>query len=119
MDGLWRLGEGSVRQVRESLQAERPLAYNTVLTMMRILRDKGFLTSRRQGRIDVYHPLVTRRQMGMRSLQELLKRFFAGSPAALVSELLESEKLSPEEVSSIRREVNAHIRAAEGKGDKP
>jgi len=117
MDGLWELGEGSVRQVQESLQARRPLAYNTVLTMMRILRDKGFLASRREGRIDVYRPLVSRRQMGRRSLRELLARFFAGSPAALVSELLAAENLGPDDVSSIRREVNAHLRTLERNGD--
>ncbi|KPK84596.1 MAG: hypothetical protein AMJ81_05145 [Phycisphaerae bacterium SM23_33] len=109
MDRLWELGRATVRQVQQSLRPVKPMAYNTVLTMMRILRDKGFLASRRQGRLDVYRPLVTRQQMGRRSLHEVMQRFFAGSPAALVSQLMQSEGLSDEEVEAIRREVDGRL----------
>ena len=110
MDQLWALKQATVREVQESLASVRPLAYNSVLTMMRILRDKGFLASKREGRTDVYRPLVTRRQMGRRSLREVLDRFFAGSPQALVSQLLESEDLSLDQIKAIRREVNGRLR---------
>lgn len=109
MDCLWALGQATVRQVQRALEHVRPMAYNTVLTMMRILRDKGFLASRREGRMDVYRPLVTREQMGRRSLHEVMQRFFAGSPAALVSELIESGRLSDAEVEAIRREVDGTL----------
>ena len=110
MDRLWALKRATVREVQEALAPARPLAYNSVLTMMRILRDKGFLASKREGRTDVYRPLVTRRQMGRRSLREVLDRFFAGSPQALVSQLLESEDLSLDQIKAIRREVNGRLR---------
>jgi predicted transcriptional regulator len=110
MDAVWDLGDATVRQVRERLHSARPMAYNTVLTVMRILRDKGFLTSRRDGRTDVYRPKVSRELIGRRSLREVLDRFFAGSATALVSQLLESEDLDPQQVKAIRREVDGKLR---------
>ena len=118
MDAVWDLPEATVRAVQERLQPTKPLAYNTVLTMMRILRDKGFLGSERQGRLDVYRPLVTREQMARRSLKELLESFFAGSAPALVSQLLETEDLSPDEVRAIRREVDRRVRKQAEEGDR-
>jgi BlaI family transcriptional regulator, penicillinase repressor len=114
MDCVWDLSEATVRQVRERLKPTKPMAYNTVLTMMRILRDKGFLESRRDGRMDLYTPRVSRKQMGRRSLRELLDRFFEGSAAALVTQLLESTTTNPAEVRAIRKEVNARLSDIEG-----
>lgn len=109
MDAVWSLSQATVRQVQERLRPVKPMAYNTVLTVMRILRDKGFLASEREGRRDVYQPLVTREHMGRRSLRELLEQFFAGSATALVSQLLDSEDLSPGEIEAIRREVDKKL----------
>lgn len=111
MDAVWALGEATVRQVRKHLQPVKPMAYNTVLTMMRILRGKGFLTSRRDGRTDVYRPVVSREQMARRSLHEVLERFFAGSSRALVSQLIENEGLDADEIRAIRREVDSKLRS--------
>jgi predicted transcriptional regulator len=110
MEAVWALGQATVRDVQEHLQASRPMARNTVLTMMGILRDKGFLTSTRDGRTDVYLPAVSREQVSTRSLQDILSRFFGGSAHALVSQLLESEELDPEEIKAIRRELNRHLK---------
>ena len=118
MDCVWGLSKATVRDVQEELRPTKPMAYNTVLTMMRILRDKGFLESERQGRMDLYRPRVTREQMGRRSLRELLDRFFSGSPTALVSQLLSSETLSEEEVKAIRREVNKTLAGTEARSQK-
>ena len=109
MDAVWDLSEATVRQVRQRLHPVKPMAYNTVLTVMRILRDKGFLESRRNGRSDVYAPLVTREQMGRRSLREVLDSFFSGSAGALVSQVLDTEDLSQEEIRRIRREVDRKL----------
>jgi predicted transcriptional regulator len=111
MDCVWELGEASVRDVRERLKPDKPMAYNTVLTMMRILREKGFLCSEREGRMDVYRPLVEREQIGRRSLSEVMERFFSGSAAAVVSQLLESEDVDADELQAIRREVNEKLAA--------
>jgi predicted transcriptional regulator len=112
MDAVWRLSEATVRQVKEQLEPIKPMAYNTVLTMMRILRDKGFLASERVGRLDVYRPAVSRERAAGWSLRGLMDRFFAGSAPALVSQLLETEELSAEEVKQIRRQVNRKLRSA-------
>ncbi len=112
MDAVWSSSRATVREVQERLAASKPMAYNTVLTMMRILRDKGFLASTRDGRMDVYRPVKTREQMSKGYLRDLVRRFFGGSARALVSQLLDSEDLSPEEVRAIRREVNGRLRAS-------
>jgi predicted transcriptional regulator len=109
MEAVWDLSEATVRQVRDHLEPRKPMAYNTVLTMMRILRDKGFLASERDGRTDVYRPVVTREEAGRRSLRETLRNFFAGSPHELVSHLLELEDLSREEIQAIRRAVDRRL----------
>ena len=109
MGAVWSLSKATVRDVQEHLKPVKSMAYNTVLTVMRILRDKGFLTSEREGRSDVYRPLVTREQMGRRSLHEVLDRFFAGSAEALVSQLLDSGNLSEDEIIAIRREVDRKL----------
>lgn len=111
MDCVWSLSEATVRQVQERLRPVKAMAYNTVLTIMRILRDKGFLVSERHGRMDVYRPRVTREQMAGRSLREVRDRFFAGSAEALVSHMLESENLSTEEIKAIRREVGKKLKS--------
>ena len=109
MDCLWDNSPATVRQIQQHLHSVRPMAYNTVLTMMRILRDKGFLVSKRNGRKDVYRPRVSRQQMARRSLRTVIDRFFTGSAEDLVSELLESEDLSVDQIKAIRREVNRKL----------
>lgn len=119
MEAVWELSEATVREVRERLKPRKPMAYNTVLTMMRILRDKGFLASERNGRLDVYRPLVTREEAGRRSLRETLSNFFAGSAQELVNHLLESEDLSREEIRAIRRAVDRKLREESRRGLRP
>lgn len=110
MDAMWSLQQATVRDVQEHLKSVKPMARNTVLTMMGILRDKGFLTSTREGRVDVYTPAVSREQVSRRLLHDVMNRFFSGSAFALVSQLLDSEKLDPEEIKAIRREVNRRLK---------
>ena len=115
MDAVWDLAPATAREVMEHVTPTKPMAYNTVPTVMRILRDKGFLASSRNGRADIYRPLVSREQMGKRSIRDLIERFFAGSPKALLSHLLATEQLDDTEIRAIRREVNAKLRQTNGK----
>lgn len=112
MHCVWDLGEATARQVKERLDGQRRLAYTTVQTMMALLRDKGFLGSRRQGRADVYRPLVAREQMGRRGLREVLDLFFAGSAASLVSQLVELDGVTDEEIDAMRQAVEQRTREA-------
>lgn len=110
MEAVWTLEQATVREVQEHLESTRPMARNTVLTMMGILRDKGFLTSTREGRADVYRPLVSRKQMSRRFLSDVLDRFFGGSAHALVSQLLDSGEVGAEEIEAIRKEINRRLK---------
>jgi predicted transcriptional regulator len=110
MDAVWTLEQATVRDVQERLKAVRPMARNTVLTMMGILRDKGFLTSTREGRKDLYRPTVSREQVSGHLLRDVMNRCFAGSAHALVSQLLDSEDLDTEEIKAIRRELNRRLK---------
>lgn len=106
MNVLWDESPAPVRLVQERLEPVKPMAYSTVLTMMRILREKGFLSSRRQGKADLYRPLVTRETMGKRSIGDLIESFFSGSAEALVSQVLNGQSLSDEELAAIRTRLD-------------
>ena len=106
MNALWDESPAAVKQVQGRLKSVKPMAYSTVLTMMRILRDKGFLVSERQGKADLYRPVVSRDDAGRRSLGEVIDSFFSGSAEALVSQLLDGRSLSDEELKAIRAELD-------------
>src|SRR6476660_4256996 len=91
MDILWTLGSGTVTEIAEALPKKLDLAYNTVLTIMRILEDKGYVrhTKSKEGRAFIYRPVVSRRQAGRKALHHLLARFFGNSPETLVLNLIE------------------------------
>lgn len=110
MDAVWELGQATVREVQEHLREARPMARNTVLTMMGILRDKGFLQSTREGRTDLYTPTVSREQVGGGLLRDIMQRFFSGSAHAMVSQLLDCGDLDPEEIKAIRKEINWRLK---------
>ena len=114
MNELWDDSPAAVKQVQERLQAIKPMAYSTVLTMMRILREKGFLRSERQGKADLYSPTISREDAGRRSLGEVIESFFSGSAEALVRQLLNNQSLSDEELKSIRSELNKTLKSREG-----
>ena len=105
MDILWTLGSATVSEIVEELPKKLDLAYNTVLTIMRILEDKGYVrhTKAKEGRAFIYRPVVSREQASRSALQTLIRRFFANSPEALVLNLIEDENLSEVERERIRR----------------
>jgi predicted transcriptional regulator len=104
MDVLWAKGSATVADVADALPKRLGLAYNTVLTTMRILEDKGYLrhTKSAEGRAFLYRPVVTRESASRSAVQHLLGRFFRNSPGALVLNLLEDEDLSEDELKRIR-----------------
>jgi predicted transcriptional regulator len=103
MDVIWRKGVATVAEVVDDLPKQIGLAYNTVLTTMRILEDKGYLkhTKSKEGRAFIYHPVVGRREASRRAVRNLLNRFFRNSPEALVLNLIEDEQLSETELRRI------------------
>lgn len=104
MDVLWDKGTATVGEVAEALPKELGLAYNTVLTTLRILEDKGYVehVKAREGRAFVYSPLVGRDEAGRSAVRYLVSRFFRNSPELLVLNLLKDEELTEKELDRIR-----------------
>jgi len=104
MDVVWEKAPTTVAEVADALPKELGLAYNTVLTTMRILEEKGYLrhTKAEEGRAFVYSPVVGRSEAGRSALRYLVSRFFRNSPELLVLNLLEDEDLSAKELQRIR-----------------
>ena len=107
MSIVWRLGKATVREVKDALPKRKPLAYSTVLTVMRILENKGFLRHETDSRTYVYHPIVTRDEVVRSMLRNLADRVFDGSAELLMVNVLEKEKLSREELKRIKRLIAA------------
>lgn len=107
MDVIWEKGSATVADVVDALPQESGLAYNTVLTTMRILEDKGYLrhTKPKEGRAFVYRAVVDRMEAGRNAVRYLISRIFRNSPEALVLNLLQDEELSEKELRRIRKLV--------------
>jgi predicted transcriptional regulator len=106
MQVIWTKGPATVADVAERL-SKHGLAYNTVLTTMRILEEKGYLrhTKPEAGRAFVYHPVVGKQEASRNAVKHLLSRFFGGSSEELVLNLLDDEKLSNAELARIRKKI--------------
>jgi predicted transcriptional regulator len=104
MDVIWQKGSATVAEVAEALPKQLGLAYNTVLTTMRILEDKGYLrhTKPKEGRAFLYKPVVSREDASRSAVRHLLSRFFGNSKEALVLNLLEDDDLSDNERKRIQ-----------------
>jgi predicted transcriptional regulator len=104
MEVLWRNGPATVADIAEELPKQPGLAYNTVLTTMRILETKGYARhdKPKQGRAFIYRPVVSREQASRSAVRHLLGRFFGNSAEALVLNLLKAEDLNKRERERIR-----------------
>ena len=109
MNVVWEASEVTTRQVHAKLQETKPRAYNTVLTVMRILHQKGLLSSDRSRRAVVYRPTVTRAESAQYAIKEVTDRFFACSAPALLSHLVRDGALNKKELRAIRREVDRRL----------
>jgi predicted transcriptional regulator len=89
--------------VAEGLPKDKAVAYNTVLTMLRILERKGYARHTKDGRAFVYQPVVDRGQASRSAVRQLLSRFFHDSPEALVLNLLQEEALDERELERLKR----------------
>ena len=104
---LWDKGEASVGEVVTALKEKPKPAYNTVLTLLRILERKGYVTHRKDGRAFVFLPTVDRSNARRNALKSLVDRFFEGSSRLLVLNLLEDGQLSAEAIEEMKRRLEA------------
>ena len=105
MEVIWARGSATVAEVVEALDGKD--AYTTILTLMRILKAKGFLSSRKEGRAFVFAPRVDRNTAARKAVHQLLSKFFSGSPSELVLSFLREEELTAQELEVIKRKIQA------------
>jgi len=107
---LWERGPSTVREVREALPVEPKPAYTTVLTMMRLMQEKGYLTRSEAARAHVYQARLREQPVKRGLLRGLVTNAFRGSAEAVLVRLLEDEKLSREELARVRELIEARER---------
>src|SRR5213075_523998 len=105
MEVIWARGSATVAEVVEALKGKD--AYTTILTLMRILKEKGYLATRKEGRAFVFEPRVDRETAARKAVDQLLSKFFDGSPSELVLSFLREEELTPEALDAIRKKIKA------------
>ena len=103
MEVVWARGSATVADVVEALQGKD--AYTTILTLMRILKAKGYLAARKEGRAHVFTPRVDRDTAARKAVHQLLSKFFSGSPGELVLSFLREEDLTTEDLEQIKRRI--------------
>jgi BlaI family transcriptional regulator, penicillinase repressor len=104
---LWERGPSTVAEVREYLDDD--LAYNTVLTMLRILEDKGYVGHDEEGRAFRFHALVRREEAGESAVRSLVQRLFEGSPSLLLTQLVGDRDLTKEELKRMRKLIDEQL----------
>ncbi len=102
MNVLWQKGSATVQQVLDNLSAKPALAYNSVLTTVRILENKGYVKHVKDGRAHVYMPLVGRTEATRFEIRHLVSRFFRNSHEQLVLNILQDESLDEAELRRLR-----------------
>ena len=115
MQVLWTRGHATVGEVVDGLPVHEKPAYNTVLTILRILERKGYVTHEKDGRAHVYVPLIDRTQARRGALAHLLARFFDDSPELLVLNLLQDGQVGQEELTRVQRLLRIHAREEEAR----
>ena len=104
MNVLWQRGSGTVQEVLEHLAVRPALAYNSVLTTVRVLEKKGYVThNATDGRANVYVPLIAQTEARKSEIRHLVSRFFKNSHEQLVLNVLEERGIEPEELNRLRR----------------
>ena len=108
MGVLWERGPSTVAEVREALADE--LAYTTVLTVLRVLEDKGHVGHQEEGRAHRYFPRVERSEAGQSALRRLTRKVFRGSPELLLTHLVSDRQLSAEDLRRMRELLDQRLR---------
>jgi predicted transcriptional regulator len=112
MSVLWEFGPSTAAEVRARL--DDPLAYNTVLTMLGILEQKGHVRHSEDGRTFIFHPVVDRETAGKSAINRIVDTVFAGSDEMLLSHLVHDQKLGRKKLERLRQLLNEHLGRKEG-----
>jgi predicted transcriptional regulator len=107
MEVLWDKGSATVSEVLEGLKSKPALAYSTVITTLRILETKGYVSHTKEGRAFTYQPLIGRDEARQTAITHLLQRLFDGSPELLMTSLFEDRKIGAAEMRRLRDLIDA------------
>ncbi len=102
---LWKRGESTVSELVAALPKKTALAYNSVLTTIRILEQKGYVQHRKEGRAFSYIPVIQEEQAGDSEVRHVLQRFFGDSREKLMLALLGGGKITPEELARLKEAI--------------
>lgn len=104
---LWTRGECAVADLMNALAGDAPLAYTSVLTTIRILEKKGYVTHRQEGRAFLYLPAVAEREASHSEIKHVLGRFFGNSRERLLLSLLGDGEITPAELQRLKNAIAA------------
>ena len=102
MNVLWDRGSSTVHEVLQTLPSQPALAYNSILTIVRILEKKGYVKHEKDKRAHVYTPSVDRKDASRFEVRHLVSRFFGNSDELLVMNILEEKSIDPGELRRLR-----------------
>lgn len=105
---LWERGPSTVREVMDVLNAVRPRAYTSVMSLLNVMAEKALLVREPQGRAFVYRPKSDRGRTLGRMVGDLVGRAFEGSTSQLVAHLLDQTQPTADELAEIRRTIEAY-----------
>jgi predicted transcriptional regulator len=107
MEVLWQKSSATVQQVLDALPQKPALAYNSVLTTIRILENKGYVEHLKDGRAHVYMPIMKRQEATRSEIRHLVNRFFKDSHELLVLNILEDRGIEARELKHLRQLLQA------------
>ncbi len=102
---LWTRGESAVAEVVGAVADETPLAYNSVLTTIRVLERKGYVTHRQEGRAFLYTACIAQQEASRAEVQHMLSRFFGNSRERLLLSLLGDDEITSEELKRLKETI--------------
>lgn len=102
---LWTRGESSVADMVAATAEESPLAYTSVLTTIRILEQKGYVTHRQEGRAFFYMASVAEHEASRSEMRHIMQRFFGNSRERLLLSLLGDDEISPGELRRLKEAI--------------
>ena len=106
MQVLWKLQQGFLKDIVENSPEPKPHS-NTIATILKILVEKGFVDYEIQGRNNLYKPLISKAEYGKKTINQVVKGYFEGSPARLVSQFLTDNKLSLDELEALMQQIKS------------
>jgi BlaI family transcriptional regulator, penicillinase repressor len=117
LEVLWRRGASSVRQVHDTLAADRDTGYSTTLKMMQVMREKGLLVRDDSVRPQLYAAAESLERTQLQMVDDLVHRAFRGSARKLLMRMLSANRVRPEELAEMQKLVNEARRTGKAKGE--